>query len=175
MIDVKTVALESGFSAAADLNPSALCFRPEVRDMCRADRCRSFGQRWSCPPGCGELELWRSRAAGYRRGVLLQTIGPREDSFDWEAAEAVAGQNAESLRRLLTRLRAEGLDFLPMGAGTCTRCAVCTYPDAPCRHPETLAPSMEACGLVVSEVCRACSLPYYYGEQRVAFTCCVLF
>ena len=62
-----------------------------------------------------------------------------------------------------------------MGAGTCTRCAACTYPDAPCRHPETLAPSMEACGLFVSDVCRSNALPYYYGDRKIAFICCVLF
>ena len=43
------------------------------------------------------------------------------------------------------------------------------------RHPETLAPSMEACGLFVSDVCRSNALPYYYGDRKIAFTCCVLF
>lgn len=175
MIDVKAAALECGFSAAADLDPATLRFLPEVRSMCRADRCRSFGQKWSCPPGCGELELWRSRAAKYRSGVLLQTIGEREDSLDLEAAKEVSRRNDANFYRLLARLHAQGLDFLPMGAGTCTRCAACTYPDAPCRHPETLAPSMEACGLFVSDVCRSNALPYYYGDRKIAFTCCVLF
>ena len=27
-------------------------------------------------------------------------------------------------------------DMLAIGAGCCTKCKVCTYPDAPCRFPK---------------------------------------
>ena len=68
-----------------------------------------------------------------------------------------------------------GVDCWPMTAGTCTRCKQCTYPDAPCRFPNKLFPSMEACGLVVSKVCSDAGVPYYYGSQKLAYTGCVLY
>ena len=54
--DFSDLALEAGFTYAAPLAMDALVFRPEVRSMCAADRCRSYGKSWSCPPAAGTLE-----------------------------------------------------------------------------------------------------------------------
>jgi hypothetical protein len=34
---------------------------------------------------------------------------------------------------------------------------------------------MEACGLFVSQVCRDNGVAYYYGDDKIAYTCCVLY
>ena len=69
------LAARCGFDHAGPLNVAAMEFNPAVRDMCAADRCRSYGRCWTCPPGCGTLEEVSARAAAYRRGVLLQSTG----------------------------------------------------------------------------------------------------
>ena len=46
-------------------------------------------------------------------------------------------------------------DMLAIGAGCCTKCKVCTYPDAPCRFPKQAFSSMEAYGMLVTQVCQA--------------------
>ena len=107
--------------------------------------------------------------------LLLQVVGDREDSYDFEAMVEVQKLTDKAGWRLAGELQKTGLDFLFMSAGSCTRCEKCTYPDAPCRFPETLFPSMEACGLFVSQVCRDNGVPYYYGEEKIAFTCCLLY
>ena len=175
MFDFAEAARESGYTVVAPLNPKTLRFLPEVRDMCRADRCRSFGKNWSCPPACGTLEDWEARCAGYDAGLILQTVGDREDSYDIEAMMEAAEENKRQTDAFSDRIRAAGEDFLLMGAGTCTRCKECTYPDAPCRFPDRLHPSMEACGLFVSQVCTDNGVPYNYGAEKIAYTCCVLF
>jgi predicted metal-binding protein len=71
-------------------------------------------------------------------------------------------------------LREEYPGFFPMGAGACTRCERCTYPGLPCRFPERTAPSMEACGLLVSRVCKDNGAPYYSGPDTVTFVSCIL-
>ena len=174
-IDYAALAQECGFSAAAPLDPRRLEFLKEVREMCAADRCRSYNRNWSCPPACGSLEDWRRKCSRFREGLLMQTIGEIEDSFDFEGMAAAAQENRRQADALADRLRLYGSDFLLLTAGTCTRCTPCSWPDAPCRHPLYLFPSMEACGLLVSQVCQDCGLPYYYGSGRIAFTCCVLF
>lgn len=174
MIDVAETALQCGFSVAAPLDPATLKFLPEVREMCSADRCRSYGRSWSCPPACGTLEEWRERASHYQCGTLLQTVGDREDSYDIEAMMDVSRKNEENFDRLTEKLRASGADFLALSAGTCRRCGKCTYPDAPCRFPEKLYPSMEAAGLFVSQVCTDNGVRYNYGDRKIAYTCCVL-
>lgn len=65
--------------------------------------------------------------------------------------------------------------ILPISAGTCTRCTECTYPDAPCRFPKMATSSMEAYGMLVSEVCKANGLAYNHGPGTVSYTSCILF
>ncbi len=173
MTDCRALALDCGFDRAERLDPATLEFMDEVREMCAFDRCRSYGKSWACPPACGELGLWRERAAKYSRGLILQSIGQREDSYDLEAMMEAAKKCDECFYRLADALK--GADVLAMSAGTCTRCEKCTYPDSPCRFPDRLFPSMEACGLFVSKVCRDNGVDYYYGEDRIAFTCCLLY
>ena len=73
----------------------------------------------------------------------------------------------EALRPLYPKL-------LPLGAGCCTRCKDCTYPDAPCRFPEKMVSSMEAYGMLVLEICKANGLSYYYGADTMTYTSCFL-
>ncbi len=174
-MDIKQLALECGFTVAEPMNPATLEFMQDVRAMCAADRCQSYNRNWACPPACGSLEDFILRAAGYRKGILLQTVGDREDSYDFEAMMQVQEENSRHFDALADILVSSGIDVFMMSAGTCTRCRKCTYPDAPCRFPEKVFPSMEACGLFVSKVCKDNGVPYYYGDEKIAYTCCVLY
>ena len=64
--------------------------------------------------------------------------------------------------------------FSIVASGGCTVCPKCTCPDTPCRFPDLATPSMEAYGLVVSDVCRDSGLPYYYGPKTITYTACML-
>ena len=163
-----------GFEKTAPLVRDALIFREEVRAMCRADRCRSYNKTWSCPPGCGTLDEMREKVSAYTDGILVETIGEMEDEFDFEAIERAAALHKKRFEALVAALRGDGHDILPMGVGRCTVCRDCTYPDAPCRFPERAAPSMEAAGLLVSDVCEKCGIPYYNGKNTTTFISCVL-
>ena len=59
------LALECGFSHCGPMEVSRLELREEVRDMCKTNSCGQYGKRWSCPPGCGELEELRAQIAPY--------------------------------------------------------------------------------------------------------------
>ena len=65
-------------------------------------------------------------------------------------------------------------NMLPMGAGCCTKCKTCTYPEAPCRFPDQAFSSMEAYGMLVMQVCQANHLDYYYGPGKIAYASCYL-
>jgi predicted metal-binding protein len=65
-------------------------------------------------------------------------------------------------------------NMLAIGSGCCTRCRECTYPDAPCRQPDKAFASMEAYGMLVTQVCQANDLTYYYGPCTIAYTGCYL-
>lgn len=168
-----SLAIETGFEYVARLDVATLELKQEVRDMCADNTCGQYGRRWGCPPGCGTLEECRKLLEGYKRGILVQSVGDVEDSFDFEAMMEIEALHKERFSRMHEILREEG-DVLALGAGCCTVCAQCTYPDQPCRFPDKKVLSMEAFGMLVLEVCKANGMQYFYGGDKMAYTSCFL-
>ena len=168
------LAAACGFEHAGPLNVSALRIDPRVRDMCSADLCRSYGRSWTCPPHCGTLEEISEKAAHYSRGILLQSTGHLEDDFDVDTMLETEKLHKRRFKEFTAKVREVYPDCLPMGAGACGQCGTCTCPDEPCRFPELAIPSMEAYGLMVSQVCLDSDIPYYYGKGTLTYTSCVL-
>ena len=168
------LAAGSGFTAWAKLDANAIELKQEVRDMCAANSCGQYGRRWSCPPGCGTLAECEETLRAFRGGILVQTCGGIEDGFDFEAMMEIEQAHKAHFSEMHQALLARGTEVLALGAGCCTHCPKCTYPDAPCRFPEKAVASMEAFGMVVTEVCRQSGLPYYYGADKMAYTSCFL-
>ncbi|MBQ8731754.1 MAG: DUF2284 domain-containing protein [Oscillospiraceae bacterium] len=168
------LANQMGFEGVGELKREALIFRAEVRQMCSADRCHAYGKNWCCPPGCGTIEEAAQRVEGYSRGVIVQTVGQLEDEFDFESMQETARIHQERFAKLVAQLKTKWPEVFPMGAGTCTICKECTYPEAPCRFPDRAIPSMEAYGLWVSDVCEKSGIPYSYGKNTIAYTSCFL-
>ena len=167
-------AIECGFTHCAPLDVSTLDFMQEVRDMCNEKQCDKYGKSWSCPPACGTLEEMRERVNAYSGGVLVQTVGDLEDSYDWDGIMEAGMRHKENFGRMREALEDESQSILAMGAGACMLCETCTYPDAPCRFPDKMAASMEASGLFVSKVCTDNGLKYNHGPNKIAFTSCFL-
>lgn len=179
MEDLLSLAEGCGFDAVARLDMSTLKFMPEVRAMCRPDQCRSYNKSWCCPPAVPDLETLAARCRQYDTGILLQTIGQREDSFDFEIIE----DTRERLNAAFVKFHEKVKDIYPnhwpmgldhYGLGACTSCESCTWPDAPCRHPDKIFPSMSSCGLLVSQICLDNGLSYNYGPLGISFTACYL-
>ena len=129
-------AVQFGFTNVGMLNVPALEFSPDVRSMCAADKCRSYGRSWTCPPHCGTLEEIAEKAAAYSRGILVQSTAQMEDDYDVETMMETGEQQKERFLELVKELRKIYPNCLPMSAGTCTICSPCACPDAPCRFPD---------------------------------------
>ena len=177
MIDYEKLIAQGktcGFTNVARLDPATIELRGEVRAMCASGKCRMYGRSWSCPPACGTLEKLRARISGYREGILVQTVGQLEDSMDGEGMMEAEAQHKAHFSDMHDLLLQDYPDLLAIGAGTCTRCKTCSYPDAPCRFPDRMTSSMEALGMLVLDVCKANGLTYYYGPNTIAYTSCFL-
>jgi len=171
---IAAMAKECGFTHCAPLDVSTLEFLQEVRDMCNAKQCNRYDTSWSCPPACASLEEMRQRVLSYSGGILVQTVGELEDSYDWDGIMEAGARHKDNFGRLWASLEKENQQVLAMGAGACMICETCTYPEKECRFPDRMAASMEACGLFVSKVCTDNGLAYNYGQDRIAFTSCFL-
>lgn len=169
------LARDIGFEDACSLSPETLTPLQAVRDMCASDRCRMYGKRWSCPPACGTLAQCAQKLSGFQSGVLVQTVGVLEDDFDLPGLEKARALHQRRFVTLARQARLSDPGCLPLTAGGCTRCAACTWPKKPCRFPGRMLSSMEAYGLLVSDICEKNGMPYYRGEKTITFTGCVLF
>lgn len=169
-----SMAGEAGFTHAAPLDPATIELKDEIRAMCADNTCGQYAKRWSCPPGCGELTDCATRVARYRTGLLVQTVGKLEDSMDVESMMETEAAHKEHFQALYARIHREHPDVLALGAGCCTQCRTCSYPDATCRFPDKMVSSMEAYGMLVLDVCQKNGLTYYYGPDTITYTSCFL-
>ena len=169
-------AKDLGFTEIAPIDPRLLEPKAEVRAMCAADRCHAYGKNWTCPPACGDLETCTKRIREKSLGLLVQSVGQLEDSFDIEGMMDLEEAHNRRLHRLADKLHEVQKTALCLGAGGCRICGKgnCAYP-APCRFPERAYASMEGYGLLVSDACTAAGIPYYHGPNTLAYTACVLF
>ena len=169
-----SLAKSCGFTEARPLDISTLECLQDVRDMCNPGQCPRYGKTWSCPPEAPSLEEMRKTVKSYVKGILVQTVGRLEDSYDWEGIQNAAKSQAAGFGRLWDALAPLYPRLYPMGTGGCSKCEKCTYPDKPCRFPDRMAYSMEACGLFVSKVCTDNGATYNHGPNTITYTGCFL-
>ena len=172
---IKNEVKKAGFEVVSDLDVSTIKLMDEVRNMCAENKCQQYGVNWACPPGCGTLEECRERVSKYSKGVIFQTVGDVEDSFDFEAMKEIEKKHKNRFFKLIENLEDSNLEIMFFGTGCCTSCKKCTYPDKPCRFPKRLISSMEAYGMLVSDVCKTNNIDYYYGKTKIAYTACLIF
>lgn len=162
----------AGFTHVVPLECSTIELLPEVRAMCAHNKCHQYNANWSCPPGCGTLEECRSHIRTFQKGLLVQTVGNLDDSMDYESMLRIERLHKQYFLKFDEYLSQRYPGRLSIGSGCCTRCDRCTYPDAPCRFPDKMISSMEAYGMLVTQVCLKNHLPYYYGEGTIAYVSC---
>ena len=172
--DMAALALENGFDKAKVVDTADILFDFSFVKYCAENLCGNYGANYTCPPGCGTLEECGEKIKVCTHGILVQTYGDIEDGFDFEAMMEIEADHKEHFLEMYARLRETASQVLALGAGCCTVCAKCTYPDEPCRFPEKMISSMEAYGMLVLEICKRNGLTYYYGADKMAYTSCFL-
>ena len=75
--------------------------------------------------------------------------------------------------KLSVMLSKEHPEALLLGAGKCSLCPECTYPDKPCRNPGIMYTAMEAAGLVVADCCHTAGVTYNHGKGTMSYVSCL--
>lgn len=169
-------AIEHGFTRAVPLDISTFDPQQSVRDLCAAGKCRWFGKSWSCPPATGTVEDCGGELREYTSGVIVQSTAELEDEFDFETIMELGERHKETFKEFTRYLNANySCGLLPLSSDVCDHCEECTYPEAPCRHPDMRMRPIEGYGILVSDLCRKNNIPANHGKDTFTYIGCYLF
>ena len=166
---------ELGIHQFAFIQTSDLIFSDGVRKLCEMNSCGQYGKTWACPPGVGTLEECKEKILKYENLFVFTTMHPLEDSFDFEGMTAGRVRHNEICPAVVNVFRENYEHLLILSAEGCERCKTCTYPDAPCRFPETLYPSIESYGVEVNRLAATAGINYINGANTVTYFGCIAY
>ena len=151
-----------------------LVFTPRVRTVCEME-CAQYGKSWACPPGVGTVEECRERCLSYPHGLLVVTMTEVEDIADINATLATRGDHEEITRRVHQMMLEQEVEVYVLSTESCAICQQCTYPDAPCRHPGYMLPSVEGYGILVTELAEKHGMSFLNGSDVVTWFSLILY
>lgn len=164
------------FTHVSWVQTDQLTFSPSLRDLCKGNVCGAYGTSWMGPPAIGPVEDLQQQILAFKGGAVVQLVTELEDSFDYPGMVEGKDQFEKLFQELVVDLNGKlpREKFWPLGAGCCHICGTCTYPDAPCLHPDIAVMSVEACGLLVNQMVTAAGLRYNNGPNTVSYVGLVL-
>ena len=151
-----------------------LVFTPRVRTVCEME-CAQYGKSWACPPGVATVEECRERCLSYPHGLLVVTMTEVEDIADINATLATRGDHEEITRRVHQMMLEQEVEVYVLSTESCAICQQCTYPDAPCRHPERMYPCVESHGILVTDLGERVGIPFQAGGNIVTWFSLLLY
>lgn len=159
--------LQAGVYQYGLIDVQEIPFSSEVRVMCTA--CPSYNHSWACPPAVGEIDDCRQTCLSYEKMLVFSARYELEDSFDYEGMQAGMRAFKEVCDKVFQLTHQHEGRYLLLSNEGCFRCKQCTCPNAPCRMPDRLFPSIEGYGILVSELARKAKISYVNGPNTVTY------
>jgi predicted metal-binding protein len=194
---VRQALTELGVTHTGEVGVADIVFNPAFRDACVANSCGKYGTNWACPPGVGEPADLIARARRFARGLVLQTVWPLQDAFDFDGMMAGAEKHNALFRNAVARVapllepqgaarpravrpeagRTENRPrHLALSAGACSICGTCAFPRGqPCLHPAQALSSLEAYCIDVAALIDTAGLSYVNGPNTVSYVGLLLY
>ncbi len=166
-------ALKGKSWQSACITTKEILFSESVVKACEANYCGKYNTTWTCPPAVGSLEELKKKYSSYRYAYVFTTRHNIEDCFDIEGMFLAKKEHEKIEDELLPFLKK--VDCQMLGAGGCSICKKCTYPDAPCRFPHRARASVEACGIDVTDLAKKCNINYINGKNTVTYFSVIFF
>lgn len=157
---------ELGVTAYGLLDASDVVFSAELREGCNPKACAGYGKSWACPPAVGSADECRARCLRYKNALVVSSVYPLEDDFDYEAM-AEGGERFKALSETLHA--AVAVPHIFLANGKCSLCEPCTYPDAPCRFPGKCLHSLSGYGVYVAATAKRANVKYNNGPCTVTY------
>ncbi|MDO4261598.1 MAG: DUF2284 domain-containing protein [Eubacteriales bacterium] len=153
---------------------SDLVFLDRVRYICETE-CPQYAKSWSCPPAVGTVEECRQRCGRYTGGFLFTTVAEVNDIADMKETLATRMEHEEITRRIREIFLAQCDEVQALSTESCAICGSCSYPDAPCRHPDRMFPCIESYGILVTDLAERYGISFSNGGNVVTWFSLLLF
>ena len=128
-----------------------LVFSDRVRYICETE-CGMYDRSWACPPAVGTVEECRERVMRFEEGLLIATITEVSDIANIDETLATRAPHEAITRQVLELVWRQAAETLVLSTESCAHCERCTWPDAPCRHPDRMFPCVESHGILVTDL-----------------------
>ncbi|HZK56091.1 MAG TPA: DUF2284 domain-containing protein [Desulfosporosinus sp.] len=178
LIDLLKDAIDLNATHASIVEVTEIKFNEDFRKLCVQNSCGSYNKNWMCPPAVGPIKELKERASGFTQGLLFQTVHPIERSLDWKGMLAGGVQHTKIFRKILECMENSYnfKEILPLNAGPCTYCEKCAHLiGEKCQFPDKAVSSVEANGIDVMALVKACGIPYNNGKNTVSYVALILF
>lgn len=152
---------------------SSIDFSDEMHKYCQDNHCGRYQKNWMCPPAFNLTNKLNS-FKNFENVIVFNIIAKLNDSFDYDGMEK-GRKEIENIIKGLRKVIDRSINYQIIGAGTCTICKNCTYPEEPCRFPKIAMPSMEAMGIDVLKLAYQCGMNYYNGINTVTYFALIIY
>lgn len=149
-------------------------FLPQVRYICETE-CPRYGTSWSCPPAVGTVEECRERCQKYEGAFLFTTMAEVTDIGDMEETLDTRRDHEAVTRQIRDLMQEQSQELLVLSTESCANCKICSYPDAPCRHPRQMFPCIESYGILVTELAEKNGISFLSGGNIVIWFSLIFF
>lgn len=166
---VEAQLCELPISQYAWIDPRQIEFSERIRYVCEHE-CTMYGKSWACPPAVGSVAECREKVLSYPAGLVFTTLTEVEDIADLEATLATRAPHEKITRQVRDILRQYASDVLTLSTEACAVCRHCSYPDAPCRHPDRMFPCVESYGVVATDLAEKNGIEFYNGNLVTWFS-----
>ncbi len=152
------------------LTPQELTFTERIRVVCEQE-CPMYGRSWACPPAVGTVAECKARCLSYDQVLLLTSIAEVADTADLEETLATRAPH-EALTRDVKQLLLDcgAQDVMALSTEACAHCETCSYPDAPCRHPDRMFPCVESHGVTVTDLAERYGMEFFNAGMVIWFS-----
>lgn len=95
---------------------------------------------------------------------MICTAPEVEDTSDLEQTLQTRKNHEAVTDQVVQMMRDAGFETMALSTEACQICESCTYPTAPCRHPEKMHPCVESYGILVTELYETCAMEFMNGS-----------
>ena len=152
----------------AFISTDELVFADRVRYICEHE-CPMYNTTWACPPAVGTIEECRAKVLAYSEGLMIVTITEVSDIANIDETLATRGPHEKITREILELVKQQSSDTLTLSTEACAHCAKCTYPCAPCRHPDRMFPCVESYCILVTDLAEKHGIDFLAGSNLVTW------